>query len=488
MSSLWALHVVVLFYAVENWRGARRYSGVKLQLEQHGANLDWKSFAPAAIPDEQNAAMHPLLRPLCQYEQTFTPHPKWGKVPAIRWLDSNGLLRVEAVRLPYGWYEKRKYFEVEPNDLNPRIDLARWQTCFRHDTNFSSPAQPGAPAQDVLLALARFQPELRELREALSRPRCRFALHYDERPNDMRLRHLACLRNLARMLKLRAAAQLAVGDVENALGDTQDIFRLADVPKEEPVMTSFLLRATILRIGCAAISEGLARQAWSESQLVRLQALLAKQDMLTGLELAMKGETASELQNLDTIPADGGYVGFQQFESLRWVPRGWFEQNKATIADHVYQRFMPAFDSSTRRIFPAAVDSGEAALSSMRPTPYSVVAILNLRCTDRAIRGAAYTQTVNDQALLACALERHRLATGCFPEMLAALSPDYLSAVPHDVVTGGPLCYRLSPDGGFRLWSAGWNERDEGGLVKRTTRGGISIVEGDWVWERTVPN
>ena len=402
--------------------------------------------------------------------------------------------------MPYGWRENGKYFDAETNKSNPFTDLARWQTCFRHDTNFPSPALPGAPAQDVLLALSRFGPELNELREALSRPHCRFPLHYDDRPNEMLLGHLHHLKSLALVLKLRAAAHMAAGDGENAIADTQDIFKLADGLKDEPVLISFLLRLGIQWSGRAAIREGLARQAWSESQLARLQKVLASQDVLAGLEWVIQGETASAIQQLETIRADGGFVmyvhewekpnphGCRQFVSTRWAPRGWFDQNNATIAEHIYQRTMPAINPQARRVYPARVRAEVASQEDFPPTVYSIGVFLCLPSTEKAIRRAAYAQTLSDEALLACALERHRLATGCYPECLAALVPDYLPEVPRDVITGAPLRYRLTSSGGFLVWSVGWNERDEEGLVGRTPDGGLNIEEGDWVWERQALN
>jgi hypothetical protein len=168
---------------------------------------------------------------------------------------------------------------------------------------------------------------------------------------------------------------------------------------------------------------------------------------------------------------------------LRWVPGGWFEQNKAMLADHMYQRGLPAFDASTHRVCTAAAKAEQDRLKTLPLSAYSVFAITILPNTCNAVRSAARAQTVNDQALLACALERHRLATGRFPESLAALSPDYLSAVPRDVVDGAPLRYRSSPNGGFLLWSVGWNESDEAGSVSRSKDGSLKIEEGDWVWE-----
>ena len=484
VTCFWLLDVAILFYAVENWRGARRFAEAKHRLEQRGASLDWKSFAPAPVPDDQNVAMHPFLRPLCQYEEIRTPHPKGGWNRDIRWLDSNGLSRIGNVRLPYG--------DTGTNS-HTITDLARWQTCFRRDTNFPSPAQPGVAAHDVLLALSRFDVELGELHEALSRPYCRFPLHYDDRPAEMLLRHLSHLRGLAEVLRLRAVARMAAGDEETALSDTEDIFRMADVLKEEPVLTSFLVRMAILHMGCNAISEGLARGSWSEEQLVGLQAWLARQDLLGGLELAMKGETAGAIQTLETIRIDGGFEFREcgqggrgrQFFSLSWAPRGWFDQNRTTVAEYMYQYAMPSFNPPERRVYPA-IASAEVAQGKSSLSAYSILAIQILPWREGALRRAGYAQTKCDQTLLACALERHRLCTGRFPESLAALAPEYLATVPHDVVTGSPLGYRLSPDGGFLLWSAGWNELDEGGLVKRTRNGHLNIEEGDWVWERQV--
>jgi hypothetical protein len=485
VTCFWLLDVVVLIYAVENWRGARRFAESKHRLEQRGANLDWKSFAPASVPDEQNAAMHPFLRPLCQYEEIRTPHPKGGWNRDIRWLDTNGLRRVENVRLPY------VYFYEETN-CAPFTDIVRWQSCFRRDTNFPSLAQPGVPAEDVLLALSKFEVELGELHEALSRPSFRFPLRFDARPAEMPLRHPASLKNLARLLKVRVVACLAIGEGEQALADLQDIFKLAEGLKEDPVKYSYLVRVAIVRIGCSAIAEGLARRTWSEGQLARVQSILAKQDLLAGLEFVMKGETAGMLQTLDTVRADGGFVTYQcglggggrQFVSLGWAPRGWFEQNKAVAAEHMYQHAMPALGVPAHRVYKAASNGALIHGKSIGPTPYSLLAaMILLPHSDNALRRAAYAQTVSDQALIACALERHRLCTGRFPESLCALSPVHLSATPHDVMTGLPFGYLLCPDGGFLLWSAGWNEQDEGGLVKRTPQGELLVEEGDWVWE-----
>src|SRR5262245_40807443 len=59
--------LVAAFYAIENWRGRRAFSRIKLEAEARGLKLDWKDVVPPPIPDEQNAAAHPFLKPMLDY-------------------------------------------------------------------------------------------------------------------------------------------------------------------------------------------------------------------------------------------------------------------------------------------------------------------------------------------------------------------------------------------------------------------------------------
>ncbi|MGI8967322.1 MAG: hypothetical protein ACR2H1_14730, partial [Limisphaerales bacterium] len=81
------------------------------------------------------------------------------------------------------------------------------------------------------------------------------------------------------------------------------------------------------------------------------------------------------------------------------------------------------------------------------------------------------------------ALERYRIANGKFPENLAALSPQFLQKIPHDVINGEPLKYRHTDDGQFVLYSIGWNEKDDGGTPGKTL---FDDKQGDWVWRYPV--
>ena len=72
--------------------------------------------------------------------------------------------------------------------------------------------------------------------------------------------------------------------------------------------------------------------------------------------------------------------------------------------------------------------------------------------------------TVIDEVRIACALERHHLANGAYPETLGELVPVSLKAVPLDLYSRQPLVYRR--DGAsYLLYSTGKNRVDDGGRV-----------------------
>ncbi|MDH7501750.1 MAG: hypothetical protein QHJ82_03415 [Verrucomicrobiota bacterium] len=61
--------------------------------------------------------------------------------------------------------------------------------------------------------------------------------------------------------------------------------------------------------------------------------------------------------------------------------------------------------------------------------------------------------------------------------------------MPHDLISGEPLKYRPTDSGGFILYSVGWNQTDDGGVLGRTgkTKGreNLDLTKGDWVWQCT---
>ena len=88
-----------------------------------------------------------------------------------------------------------------------------------------------------------------------------------------------------------------------------------------------------------------------------------------------------------------------------------------------------------------------------------------------------------NEATVACALERYRAAHGNFPETLAMLVPGFIQKLPTDLIGGQPLRYLRKSSDNFLLYSVGWNEIDDGGVVVRNENGYVDLNKGDWAWD-----
>ncbi|MFT4639483.1 MAG: hypothetical protein ACI8T1_002808 [Verrucomicrobiales bacterium] len=58
----WIVTLIVLFYAVENWRGARAYIKAQQEYEASGGTLALKDLMPSSVPDEDNFFTTPVMR------------------------------------------------------------------------------------------------------------------------------------------------------------------------------------------------------------------------------------------------------------------------------------------------------------------------------------------------------------------------------------------------------------------------------------------
>jgi hypothetical protein len=306
---------------------------------------------------------------------------------------------------------------------------------------------------------------------------------------------------VCRRLGLKASAELAVGRSAEALEDVKLALFLADSPKEEPFLISYLVRIACLQTATQPIWEGLAKRAWSDAQLQELEARFQQYDLVPDARTSLESERACGVTTMELVRKKGpaylvdisgdtspplpndrtlaNFIGF-------FIPRGWYyleEYNYCRLFDTLWGS---GFDTTKKRISPGQLASRrhevdlELSSGPAKVIHHRIMAAMLLPALERFVLKAAQAQTVADQAALACALERYRLANGQFPNTLDALSPRFISQSPHDVITGEPYKYRRTADGQFVLYSVGWNEKDDGGVPGKTL---FDEKEGDWVWQ-----
>jgi len=154
----------------------------------------------------------------------------------------------------------------------------------------------------------------------------------------------------------------------------------------------------------------------------------------------------------------------------------------ATIA-FMEQKVIEGVDLRNNCVLPSKADAlaREQETSFEHFSPYRVLASIAIPNSVKAAQTTARNQTLVNEALIACALERFHQARGKYPENLDALVPQYADSLPRDIIRGQPFKYRTTADGEFVLYSVGWNEKDDGGIAA------INPSDGDWVWATAKP-
>jgi len=498
--------LAALFYVEEDWRGKHDWKKFKHEWEARGVQFGPASVIPPAVPDDQNFAMTPVFdavdKLMDQKWRTQHRNPHMGKDGDQMEWDTNIINRLDMAISENGENPTNGIGNWQKSTAS---DLEAWQQYYRglqaRTNEFPIPPQPQTPAQDVLLALSPYNSSIGELRLAARLPDSRFPLSYDmEPPAAILLPHLAGLKRASQVLQLRAIAELQNGRSDQALADVKLILRLGDSIHTEPFLISQLVNIAIVNIALQPVWEGLAAHQWSDTQLQELDAELAKLDFLSDYHTGMRGELMlceiGDIEYLRHYPEQtpnlsGDGVVDSPSRIPGWtiwcaIPNGWFYQNELRCARPMLGCYLPMADVNQRTVRPGDVQRAEATVSGglKHPNPYNLAARLFLPALGAVVTKFASGQESVDMARVAIALERYRLAHGEYPEALDPLAPQFLAQLPHDIINGQPLHYRRTSDGQFVLYSVGWNETDDGGVVvlNKGSSSRVDINQGDWVW------
>jgi len=364
-------------------------------------------------------------------------------------------------------------------DVKERDESVRIESSGR--ASYAVTTEVPGSAAELLARIAVLEPQFAVMRQAFERPYVRILGAEEKR--------FAGFGYLARVLDTQAKCHLILGQPEEALRDLtllKDLCRLVeDPPGSRSGMLAMLLRAALTAIDIGTISDGLSSHAWSEPQLAALQDQLKNINFVSDMRQVMLGGPARVSHYYPTVTAFNLgelYFGGFLWPSNAWtslkatvvghlIPRGWVYQNMVQVANG-YVALADGSDSAGQRVFPKKVDAAGRVPGSHR-SPYNYLA-REIMPRNSLYGNTARVQTHVHEALIACALERYRLAHNAYPETLDVLVPQYLAQVPRDIIGGQPLHYRPTADGKFLLYSIGWNESDDGGNP---------ADDADWVWD-----
>jgi hypothetical protein len=487
--------LVGLCYVAINWSGKRAWDKYRQQLEAQGERIQLSDFVPPPVPDDQNFAMTPFLKPLFD----FLPGTQTRR-------DTNAVqsLNSFADRCP-DWHGRADNWRLNrkidlPGLMKEFNDRSRAKTTTSASTNAADRAQA---AEAVLAALKEYEPVLAELRAASRRPQCRFNLRYEEEnPTVILLPHLSVLKKCVKILVLRASAELALGRTDAAFEDLDQAFYLANASRSEPFLISQLVRIAQAQLIIQPLWEGMAERQWTDDQLKAFQNQLQKFDFVADCSRSLRAERAfgnaiiayvgnHPRRLLDVGVMDMGAESGPSSVSValaKAVPRGWFYREQLNYGRCFQEFILPGITIHPPRFDPSLIQQNADRLDKTMQNKWGAVWEHRLACSMllpamvNASRRFANVQTVLDQAAIACALERYRRTNGSLPETLEALAPGLMKAVPRDVIGGEPLPYRRTDNGQYLLYSVGWNVKDDGGQVGLGKNGQWDIQQGDWVW------
>jgi hypothetical protein len=475
----------------ENWRGKHEWETFKQQSEARGEGLAIAAVIPPPVPDDENFFAAPIIAQALQAEWSQITNTAGGGKPEHNPLDFN-IYRGNSSPTFSGDWRRAKATDLKPwqNYIREYNDSPEGKT-----NGFPVAAAPQSAGADVLLALSNFNPTVEALRQAGRRPQARLPLDYEQgfAVTGVLLPWLATEKRCIQLLELRSVAELDAGQNQAAWDDLTLLLKLDDALRNQPYLISQLVRLAVAQYALQPIYDGLAWHRWDDAQLASLETALAGEDFLADFQLAMRGERTCAIQSFENqrlthqikfyTEQDGQTV--MSTNSLRWMPSAYFYQNELAFARLYEQAVLPLVDLTNRTVsvagYHAADANNQAAMKHYGPYILQALALFPSVC--KSVIKFAETQADVDLARVACALERYRLAHGGYPDSLGALAPQFISALPHDVIGGQPLHYRRTDDGKFVLYSVGWNEKDDGGTVVLTKTGTVDRQRGDWVWQ-----
>jgi hypothetical protein len=289
---------------------------------------------------------------------------------------------------------------------------------------------------------------------------------------------LSLLERLHFLVQLRACALVALDRPADAAEDVLTSLRLVRLATQS-VDARAAFRAQYMAVrSLQPIWEGLVERCWNESQLAAIQTALGEFNLLVAHTNTIQRVVLAHIELWKTIPdretlprsvmqPGGVYVSRPVWQ---FQPRAWWLENCVQL----YQSGQAAM----QRVDPAAT---HMSLGYIRSDVYGLPLdgefqqlLQGSYSWSATPASVAFAQNAVNQAILACALERYRLAHRAYPETLGELLPGFLQRLPNDVVRGRPMIYeeRLAVDR-FILRGVGPNETDD-----RTSKN----PPDDWLW------
>ncbi|MEO6742608.1 MAG: hypothetical protein ABIP20_20380, partial [Chthoniobacteraceae bacterium] len=476
---------------------------VQAMLKAEGETIDFRATMRDPVPEAENFCAIPLLKDLALVvdgdENKGAPAEKRK--------------RFAAVKLPSGNNGAGRRPRIASAVLGSHLDVKAWAEWLRKEGTLTMPADSGDAARDVLGALSEHDGVFQELTAGLSRPKAQWTPEWKTREFPENLFSIALpnydsVRGVGQTLALRAIAATRAGEPAKAHESALILTRLSETSMNDPFLIGLLVGAADTQVLCGVTWELCAAHLGTAEDFARLESALAQRDFHRALLQAFRSEMAAAVNTLQNLKVARGSAielftmmnsetgnngGLLASLATRAVPSGFLDASTAVLADREFHHMIkPLRDKGWAAAFQAAKDF-EREIVSMKPKawmhPSWIMTAMIAPAINRITYGAAYAQTLIDQAVIACALERHRIERGIYPDSLDAVKLADGKSLPLDAMNGKAMGYRRTADGRYVIWSVGFDGKDDGGKrvldekKPEDTKFHDAKYVGDWVWD-----
>ncbi len=444
------------------WSGDSDWNRVQAGLRAKGEKLTFAELIPPPPPDSEN----------------FFADPIWQELTNHRILKEKQ--RINQWDTPLSESEQVRIKSLTQKNFHSRKDAIQHLEVLLRKKSANQDQQPIARLTlDLEIPVTSLLAHVAELSK---RPSGFFPIRYQDNFYTA-LPHITALFYLGNLLGASSYANLVLGNFVAASQDILTLNQLSLVIKNEPLLISNAIRISLLRTALTPLNQGCANQQWNSNELVTFQQALQKTELVQHLPDILRGERAcvdsASLLNLREI------IGLSEKSSLferciqfffRNSQKAYYDAYIQHLIDSIYREDQRGLNITTLFQDRSSRDYHPKGFSQRRHFIAAVIVLLESSTIGINIQKTIEAQTQVNQTLIACALERYRLANGSYPASLEILVPDFLSAIPKEPTTGNPMHYRLLADNKFLLWAPGWK------LQTRDGKPGEFQGEGDIVW------
>jgi hypothetical protein len=446
---------VVIAFPVANVYYESSWNSFRTDWESRGETFDLESLYDTPVPDADNFAKAPIIAEMYagghdhDHEHDHGAHEgKPARLETLTYFSGGNLVMPDS---------------APPQNLRSGtpVDLSVYLP--------ESVRKEGvAPAKGVLEALAPFDAVLNDLLAAADRPDSYFPVSEDG-PFANRLPHMPPFITALHGLRVQTLAMIESPEIpsKDAARRVRGLIRTIRHGTDCPGLASCVVRTLAFENGgIETVWQALHRRRFDDSDWESIARELSDFEIGPRLMHSLRYERAALVWKVET--------DFSQARSFA-VPPAWTDLAGLREYSEITQRhwFTDPAGRSILRDWPSLDQFAvtEAIAAATPKESGNFVLLSGIHSVHDFSRHAQWIEDQRDHALIAIALERHRLAAGSYPDRLSVLSPKWLAELPVHRSTGHPPRYELKDEGqSYRLRAMGENNG-----------------EGDAVWLMPTP-